>query len=436
MQIIPLVRAKYVYAYGAVLDRLGAPTRLLLERVGLSERVLEEPEAIIPAHQAWRFIGSAAAREGIDDLGLMAGDMSIRAFGEFSQRLLTSANLNHALDSFCALARCEYSRADFYVSRSEESVWFCRGPIDGDEVQRKHVELLVLTMMIATVRLAAGRDWHPPVIFLQTSDGRRVEEHHQFSRSTIRFGNRITAFEVPRRLLAEQLPDATQVSDKRAYDQLEHKFPRALYQLVGGMLVDGIPKIGSVAEAVGGSVRTLQRRLSDVNTTFSAVVETAQMRRAVQLLERDDHSLVEIAYKLGYADQANARKRSLCQDSVQYVVLGGQTADGKDATNPLSTICLKAGYLKLKQPTIKVRYLPGIGEPRRLSKVDDRRRHVELLPECVDGALEAIGRIEKSIGRNLRGAPLGQHGARNAPDCQPFAPQGPGFRPGQGYRGH
>ena len=52
-------------------------------------------------------------------------------------------------------------------------------------------------------------------------------------------------------------------------------------------------------------MRTLQRRLSDVNTTFSAVVETAQMRRAVQLLERDDYSLVEIAYKLGYADQAN-----------------------------------------------------------------------------------------------------------------------------------
>ena len=50
MQVIPLVRAKYVYTYGAVLDRLGAPTRRLFERVGLSERVLEDPEAVIPAH--------------------------------------------------------------------------------------------------------------------------------------------------------------------------------------------------------------------------------------------------------------------------------------------------------------------------------------------------------------------------------------------------
>ncbi len=302
---IPLVRAKYVYAYGAVLDRLGAPTHHLLERAGLSERVLEDPEAIISAHQAWRFIGSAAERVGIDDLGLVAGEMSIQSYGEFSLRLLNAANLNQALESFCRLARCEYSRADFYVSRRENSAWFCRGPIDGDEAERKHVELLVLTMMIATVRLAAGQDWYPPVIFLQTSDTRRVEDHHLFSHSSFRFGNRITAFEVPQSLLAEQLPDPTQLPAKGKYDQLEHDFPRALQQVVGGMLVNGIPKIGSVAEAVGGSVRTLQRRLSDKDTTFSAVIYTAQMQWAVELLKQDDYSLAEIAHQLGYTDQAN-----------------------------------------------------------------------------------------------------------------------------------
>ena len=65
---------------------------------------------------------------------------------------------------------------------------------------------------------------------------------------------------------------------------------------------------------------------------------------------------------IGYADQANARKRSLCQDSVQYAVVGGQTPDGKDASNPLSILCLKAGHLNLKQPTIKVRYFRGVDE--------------------------------------------------------------------------
>lgn len=81
----------------------------------------------------------------------------------------------------------------------------------------------------------------------------------------------------------------------------------------------------------------------------------------------DAQELIECLYLkcseiIGYADQANARKRSLCQDSVQYAVVGGQTPDGEDASNPLSIICLKAGHLKLKQPTIKVRYFRGIDE--------------------------------------------------------------------------
>lgn len=305
MQIIPLVRAKYVYAYGAVLDRLGASQRLLLEGAGLSERVLEDPEAIIPAHQAWKFIGAAADREGIHDLGLVAGDISIRAYGEFSQRLLNAANLNRVLESFCQLARCEYSRADFYLSRSKNSVWFCRGPIDGDEVERKHVELLVLTMMIATVRLVAGPDWHPPFVFLQTNDVRGVEDHHLFCRSAIRFGNRVAAFEVPQHLLTQQLPRASQVPDNGVYDRLEHEFPQALHEVVSGMLRDGIPKIHAVAEAVGVSVRTLQRRLSDTNTTFSTVTHAAQMRRAEEFLKQGHVSLAEITQLLGYTDQAN-----------------------------------------------------------------------------------------------------------------------------------
>ena len=305
MQIIPLVRSKYVYAYGAVLDRLGAPRRQLLQRAGLSDRVLADPEAIIPAHQAWSFIRLAAQTEGIDDLGLVAGDLSIEAYGEFSQRLLQVPNLNQALEAFCQLALHEYSRADFFVSRSERSTWFCRGPIDGEETEKKHVELLVVTMMIATVRLAAGSDWQPPIVLLQTKDSARVEDHPLFSRSAVRFGNRVTAFEVPQHLLPQQLPSRVVPSARSDYDRLEHEFSVAIRQVVEGMLVGGVPKIAPVAEAVGTSVRTLQRRLSDSEETFSGILDEARMNLANRLLAEGDHTLNQIAYELGYSDQAH-----------------------------------------------------------------------------------------------------------------------------------
>jgi len=50
------------------------------------------------------------------------------------------------------------------------------------------------------------------------------------------------------------------------------------------VFVDGTPKIRSVAEAVGASVRTLQRRLPDIVTKFSAVIDATPMRTANELL--------------------------------------------------------------------------------------------------------------------------------------------------------
>lgn len=54
-------------------------------------------------------------------------------------------------------------------------------------------------------------------------------------------------------------------------------------------------------------------------------------------------------------------KRSLCVNSVQYLIIGGVTPEGDDATNTLSFLCLNAiERLRLKQPTVVVRAHPGV----------------------------------------------------------------------------
>jgi len=159
--------------------------------------------------------------------------------------------------------------------------------------------------MIATVRLAAGSNWHPPLVLLQTRDSACVRDHHLLSRSSVRFANRITAFEIPQHLLPKQLPRRIVSTAKPDYEPLEHEFPVAIRQVVEGMMKDEVPKIGSVADALGTSVRTLQRRLSDLDETFTGILETARMTSANRLIANGDLSLNEIAQELGYSDQAH-----------------------------------------------------------------------------------------------------------------------------------
>jgi AraC-like DNA-binding protein len=305
VQDIPLVRAKYVHAFAAVLDRIGAPTNRLLKRVGLSGRVLDDCEAIMPAHQAWAFIGTAAEKQGIDDFGLQAGTASVEAYGEFSRQIGRAANLNRALELFCHLARHEYSRADFYVAREQGRVWFCRGPIDGSDVERKHVELLVLTMMISTVQLVAGRDWRPTEIAVQTRAPRGIESHEILSSSNVRFGSRITVFEIPTGLLFRQMPRIDLPSNSLPYDRLEYDLADSLRHVVSSQLSVGEPSITRIADAVGIGPRTLQRRLSRVGTTFSQLVEKVRMTSAMAMLLDGSMTVRDIALQLRYTDQGN-----------------------------------------------------------------------------------------------------------------------------------
>lgn len=88
-------------------------------------------------------------------------------------------------------------------------------------------------------------------------------------------------------------------------------------------------------------------------------------------------------------------KRSLCRDSVQYVVVGGQTADGRDATNELSFLCLEAiDTLRIKEPNLTVRYHPGIDRVFWQGVCDAVRRGASIgiyNDEVVIGSLMNLG---------------------------------------------
>jgi formate C-acetyltransferase len=72
-------------------------------------------------------------------------------------------------------------------------------------------------------------------------------------------------------------------------------------------------------------------------------------------------------------------KRSPCKDSVQYLVVGGQTAEGRDATNELSFLCLEAiDDLRIKEPNLTVRYHPGIDRVFWLGVCDAVRRGASI----------------------------------------------------------
>jgi AraC-like DNA-binding protein len=76
-------------------------------------------------------------------------------------------------------------------------------------------------------------------------------------------------------------------------------------QIVTRLLPDGSADMRSVAELLGVTTRTLQRRLSAEGLTFVAVVARARLDIARRMLDDPARKVIDVALDLGYSDPAH-----------------------------------------------------------------------------------------------------------------------------------
>jgi AraC-like DNA-binding protein len=310
MAEIPLVRARYAHAFARALDELGVPTREILQSHRLSPELVSNPSGLITAHQLWSFAGDAARREGLAELGMLAGQLPVVEHGDFGKMVYRAVTLYDAIQTFCDNARMEYSRADFYITQDTQRAWFCRGPIDGDDpIQRQQVELYVLVMMIDTIRLGAGSQWQPRALYLQTRDTKELADVPLISNADTFFGSRATAIGLPRSLLSTPLQGDiaafTRPENEPEDISLNTDFGDSLRRVLRTHMKYTDLSLNVAAEITGLTPRTLQRRLSKSGSSFQKVMSQLRFEVALPLLRDKHHNLLEVALELGYSDAAH-----------------------------------------------------------------------------------------------------------------------------------
>jgi AraC-like DNA-binding protein len=123
----------------------------------------------------------------------------------------------------------------------------------------------------------------------------------------------VSALRLERRLLAMPLwrgrPTAS--SDLDVIAQWREGGPATRFSDVVQQVLDALtvsdlrPSVRSTAEAMGVSVRTLQRWLAADGTSFEGLIGTSRLSVARRLLARTDAKVIEIALELGYSDHAH-----------------------------------------------------------------------------------------------------------------------------------
>lgn len=294
----------------------GLPRARALAIAGLREEDLADPDELVPYEPLvllWRELVLLLPGEALG--ARYASLWRLDGLGVVGYVLRHARDGHHALDLTLRFSRL----ADPYLRVSVER----RG--DQHAVRIDHEPRVVALveplemLVLATVRMATSlvRDEVRPseVCF-------RHAPRHPASTYTevvgvevpVRFGAAFDGVVFPTALLDLPLREADPrmatylerhaevLLEKVAADQapLEERVRHAVRSSLAS--APGEVTAEQVARALGTSLRSLQRELQDVGTSFSREVDEARKERALALLARDELTVAEVAFMLGYAE--------------------------------------------------------------------------------------------------------------------------------------
>ena len=312
MSLIPMVPALLFKAATTALDNLGFSSETIVEKEGLRHWQYGESHVRVPGDHFYRLVGESAVILGADQFGyLIAKYTPITALDAFGARIAQTLTVYDAIKTFNILYSQMSSIDRFWDVEDSEGLWWLRKRIQvADRAGRQQVEMGAFLYMIQTVRLGAGSDWTPEKICLEGQPHTAIDRLSEFGDTTIRDGQGLSGMFIPRSILARSIRaerSSTLPSDASSLlaEAPPSDFIDSLRQLVRSYLPFGHPPIEEIGDIAGLSVRSLQRRVKDEGQTYKRIVDQARFQASKEYLCDQNMPLREVAYQLGYADQAN-----------------------------------------------------------------------------------------------------------------------------------
>jgi len=285
-----------------------------LERSRLPVSIEETPNDYVSLPRVLDWLWRSRREVGIMELGFLAGRAaSLNTLHADVQRAVIRAStglsrieaLSNQVHQESSAVRIEIRRDGVEELRVVCEVrGFQNSPLVG------FVEWKVIAGVIDIVRTAVGPDWRPAEITF-VSRGRPSDATLEaYGDTRILTGQPrgsvlVAAADmaqtcIDRRSTADAVDDPLMPAQTPSGLGDAWDFVTALRALIRPYLAQGHPRLSVVAEIVGISERTLQRRLAQSGATYSDIVQEARFSIASDLMADSDMNIADIAFAAGY----------------------------------------------------------------------------------------------------------------------------------------
>lgn len=294
-----------------VAEAYGLDRQALLDRVGLTEDQIQDPDARIPVEKTirlWRLIANLVDDP---DLGLEVGStFQVREGGVVGYAMMHSESLLGALKRIVRFAKLLNQRAELSLDDFGDR-W---------RLQALHQPLLpnfrqpidegIVGLMAAFAEII-GRNVVAAEIHFNYDKPDSSAEHRRLLGPNLHFDRPHSAIVLwdrdVRATTTQSDSSLTRYMDELAEIHLESlpqidSYSEKVQHAIWPHLSEGLPSIQSVADRLAISTRSLQRRLSEEETSYAEVVDSLRHQKAQLLLRDPNLAVYEIGYLLGYSD--------------------------------------------------------------------------------------------------------------------------------------
>jgi AraC-like DNA-binding protein len=293
------------------LDAVGLDARALCDACGLSYVQLMDPEARLPRDQAGRLWREASRRADDPLLGLRAAARApVGANNLLIHMLVSSRTFLEGMRRVLPYQRVlAHGRVVTLEERGDDAV-LRLGRVEGDlPITRHEVEFLAV-MLVRLGHFALGPKWRLRAAHFEHPAPADAREYEGVFGCPVRFAERRNALFVPGAVVKRPLPhhcaDTVRALETAADAQVRRlAVPSTAGDVRGRVLVRlrarrPVGDVDAIAAELHLGARTLQRRLADERTSFSAVVDEARRDLAMDMLD-DGGTLEHVAAAVGFA---------------------------------------------------------------------------------------------------------------------------------------
>lgn len=293
----------------------GVKAETLYEAVNLDASVLEDPDSRIPFAQLVALYEKAAELTGDVNFGLHIGEsVALSAFDVVGYCALNSSTLGAA---FARVARYHSIWTDgalFTLETAGDTSAIVYRYADTSILETRQDSEMTLATVTKLCRQIATPDFTPTAVAFQHAAPADVSEHERLFNCPLKFDARANRLSFPSSFLSLPIAKADAslcaLLDRHAEELLAKYPPRdSLIDQVRNLLADefrgGEPSLERIAEHLGLTPRTLQRKLQELGTSYNDVLDQMRRQLAMRYLREPRMAICEVAYLLGFSESSS-----------------------------------------------------------------------------------------------------------------------------------